>query len=143
VLGKKLYEARASLCYGGDSIDAVCDDELPASSSDPTIPRLTFWPHKGTSEWVEAHFDQPRTVSRVEVYWFDDGPGGGCRVPESWSVFARRGEQWVRLAPEAPHGTARDRFNALGFGPVETDALRLEVELQEGWSAGVLEWRIE
>jgi hypothetical protein len=144
VLGKKLYEARASLCYGGDSIDAVCDDELPASSSDQTVPRLTFWPHKGSSEWVQAHFAEPRTVSRVEVYWFDDEAiGGGCRVPASWSVFARRDGQWVRLAPDAPHGTERDRFNALAFAPVETEALRLEVELQEDWSAGVLEWRIE
>jgi len=29
------------------------------------------------------------------------------------------------------------------FNPVETQALRLEVQLQPEWSGGILEWRVE
>ena len=45
--------------------------------------------------------------------------------------------------PSGPCGTARDRFSRCGFSPVTTDGLRLELQLQEGWSAGVHEWRVE
>ena len=29
------------------------------------------------------------------------------------------------------------------FDPVETTALRIELDLQPGWSAGILEWKVE
>ena len=35
-----------------------------------------------------------------------------------------------------------DAVNIVEFSPVTTDSLRLEVTLQDGYSAGVLEWRI-
>jgi hypothetical protein len=37
----------------------------------------------------------------------------------------------------------KDKFNSVRFKPVETKALRLEVKLQQGFSAGILEWRID
>jgi len=36
----------------------------------------------------------------------------------------------------------RDRFKRLSFTPVRTTGLRLEVRLQQAFSAGVLEWRL-
>ena len=36
-----------------------------------------------------------------------------------------------------------DRFNRVTFDAVETKALRIEVQLQPEWSAGILEWRVE
>jgi hypothetical protein len=36
-----------------------------------------------------------------------------------------------------------DHFNRVAFAPVETKALRLEVQLQPGWSGGILEWKVE
>jgi hypothetical protein len=40
------------------------------------------------------------------------------------------------------YGTAKDRFNETTFEPVETDALRIEVQLRAGYSGGILEWEI-
>jgi hypothetical protein len=37
----------------------------------------------------------------------------------------------------------KDRYNRVSFAPVRTDAVRLEVTLQAGLTAGVHEWRIE
>jgi hypothetical protein len=48
---------------------------------------MTWWPRKGTTEWVQYDFDQPRQVSSVAVYWFDDTPGGGCGLPRRWRVL--------------------------------------------------------
>jgi hypothetical protein len=38
---------------------------------------------------------------------------------------------------------AADRYNRTTFDPVETDGLRLEVQLPERFSAGIHEWRVE
>jgi DUF1680 family protein len=142
------YRAAASHCFANDTVLAVADGVLPASSSDHSIPRLTWWDHRGTTEWLEAGFDAPRKVSRVEVYWFDDTGRGECRVPESWRLLSRRGDEWVPAVPVpvgAPgaYGVEKDRFNETRFEAVETPALRLEVKLRPGFSAGVLEWRIQ
>ncbi len=37
----------------------------------------------------------------------------------------------------------RDASNSVTFSPVETMALRLEVQLQPGMSGGILEWKVE
>lgn len=140
---KKLYDASASHTFGGDSAAAIADDLSPAGSGDHTIPRHTFWPHKGTREWLEASFEAPRTVSGVGVYWFDDTGRGECRVPASWRLFARDGDGWTPIKSSDAFGVAADQFNTVRFDAVKTDGLRIEVQLQGGFSAGVLEWKIE
>ena len=32
-------------------------------------------------------FAKPSTVTEAEVYWFDDQPRGGVRVPASWKLL--------------------------------------------------------
>jgi hypothetical protein len=136
--------ASASYCWRADSVGALFDGLEPSSSSDGSIPRTTFWPHKGTAEWAQYDFDTARSVSGVEVYFFDDSKqGGGCRVPATWRVMYRDGDVW-KPAPQqgGTLSAASDRFNRAEFAPVTTTALRLEIQLQEGSSAGILEWRV-
>lgn len=135
----------ASHCYKHDTLLALNDARIPQSSSDESIPRLTFWDHRGTNEWLEMEFEKPRTVHGVRVYWFDDTGRGSCRVPAAWSVSRRDGAQWqpVSLAPNSKYETAQDGWNAVVFEPLETTALRIDVELQHEFSSGVLEWQIE
>ena len=83
------FRPTASHCNESDTVDALSDGLVPQNSNDQGIPRFTWWPHKGGTEWVQYHFDKPRKVSAVQVYWFDDEPGGGCRLPSSWRVLAR------------------------------------------------------
>jgi len=35
-----------------------------------------------------------------------------------------------------------DQFNRVTFTPVAITALRIEVQLQAGWSGGILEWKV-
>ncbi len=144
-LPQRLFEARASHCFGGDRVEAVADGLLPDHSGDLKLPRHTFWPHLGTAEWLEARFDAPRELRRVAVYWFDDeDESGGCRVPQSWRLSAWVDGAWRPLTPAGPPpGTARDRENLVEFPAVLTEALRIDVQLQPGASAGVLEWRVD
>jgi DUF1680 family protein len=136
---------RASHCWARDTLRALIDGVLPKSSSDDSVPRMTFWDHRGTKEWIEMQFAKPRRVHSVRVYWFDDGDRGGCRVPASWTLAQRSGDAWmpVKLAPGSRFGTERDAWNAAEIDPVETGALRIELELAPKFSAGLLEWQVE
>jgi DUF1680 family protein len=122
---------------------ALNDGVLPKSSNDPSIPRFTWWDHKGTKEWVQYDFEKPRSIAKAAVYWFDDTGVGQCRVPKSWRLLRRSQGEWVPVAATAAYGVDADRMNQVTFSAVETDAVRLEVELKEGFSGGVLEWKVE
>ncbi|MEW6746196.1 MAG: beta-L-arabinofuranosidase domain-containing protein [Planctomycetota bacterium] len=137
---RKPIPATASHCWPSDTVDALSDGLLPAHSNDQSIPRFTWWDRKGSTEWVQYDFGAPRRVSRVQVYWFDDRPTGGCRLPAAWRLLYRDGEEWRPLSSVTSFGIERDQFNAVTFEPLSTQALRLEVDLQAGFSAGILEW---
>jgi hypothetical protein len=135
----------ASHCWKRDTLLALNDGRIPKSSGDESIPRATFWDHRGTKEWLQMELAKPRTVRAVRVYWFDDSGRGSCRVPLAWSLARRVGTEWkpAVLAANAKYGTALDAWNRVELEPVETDALRLDVELAPGFSGGVLEWEVE
>ena len=138
------YAVAASHCNGGDSVEAVCDGTLPKSSIDRGIPRMTWWDHHGTTEWIAYKFPKARAVSWSDVYWFDDTGGGGCRVPASWRLLYKDGDAWkpVTLTGDSLYAVAKDAFNKVTFEPVTTAELRLEAQLQESFSGGILEWRV-
>jgi len=138
---------RASHCWEHDTLTAMNDGRLPESSADKSLPRMTFWPRQGTTEWVEYGFTSPRKIATASVYWFDDTGTGRCRVPAAWRLLflAGDGTTWkpVELTSESKPSCRRDTFNRVRFKPVETRVLRLEVELQKGFSGGIREWRVE
>ena len=136
--------ASASHSWGADTVDALNDGEMPRTSNDQSIPRHTFWDHKGTAEWLEYDWTEPRTLSGASVYWFDDTGKGECRVPASWRLTYKDGDAWKPVELQASaYETKTDTFNRATFKPVKTAALRVEVQLQPNVSGGVLEWRVE
>ena len=81
---------RASHVNPTDTLEALNDGLLPKSSDDHAIPRMTWWDHRGTTEWVSYRFPAPRRLSSSAVYWFDDTGRGQCRVPASWRARSAR-----------------------------------------------------
>lgn len=134
--GEAETSVSVSYCGQRDTPEAIIDGLEPKSSNDDSIPRHTFWPHKGTNETVEIDFGKPKEISKVSVYWFDDTGKGQCRVPESSKLFAKQGDNWT---PVAALGVAKDGFNTLSFDKIETQKIRIEVKLQSEFSGGVLE----
>jgi hypothetical protein len=135
--------ASASHCWSGDTVRAINDQRDPASSGDVSVPRHTWWDHRGSAEWAQLDFAEPAQLSRCAVFWFDDTGSGGCRVPKSWGLSYREGGAWKPVRGASGFGVEKDRFNEVRFEPVRADALRIEVQLQEGFSGGILEWRVE
>jgi DUF1680 family protein len=121
---------------------AINDGEEPASSNDPTS-YFDWWPTKSTSEWAEYAFEKPVTISEVEVYWFDDTGRGEVRVPASWRVLYRDGDQWKAVEYGGAYGVERDKYNKVTFKPVTTNGLRLEVTMQPTWSVGIQKWKVK
>jgi uncharacterized protein len=88
-------------------------------------------------------FASPSTVSRAEIYWFDDTGRGGVRVPASWRLLYKDGDEWKPIETTSEFGVARDRWNIVDFKPVNTSALRVELVMQPTFSAGLQEWRVK
>jgi len=138
----KPLPTKVSHCRRGDTPDALSDKLLPKNSNDHSIPRLTWWDHKGTSEWVQYDFAGARKVSGVDVYWFDDTGRGYCRVPQSWRVLYEQKGEFKPVSNAGACGVDKDKFNKVSFDTVETKSMRVEVTLQAGFSGGILEWRV-
>jgi hypothetical protein len=129
--------ASASHVNPTDTLDALSDGLAGSGPADLSIPRFTWWDRRGTREWVQYEFPSKKKVSSVKVNWFDDTTvGGGCAAPKSWQVLYRDGDTWKPVKP------TRDGTDGRTFEPVETAALRLQVEFQPGKSGGVLEWQV-
>ena len=113
----------------------------PKNSQDGSVPRLHWMDneHRGTLEWVQYAFDKPRTFDAVEVYWADGGPA--LAKPASWRVLVRSGKEWIPVRARGDYNVALDTFNKVAFDPVQSDAIRLEVQSAKNKSGGILEWR--
>jgi hypothetical protein len=136
-------ETEASHTGGRTTLSALNDQIIPLSSDDGEVPRFTWQPKRGTQEWVQYEFTAPALVSEVQVYWFDSEPQGVLRIPQSWKILYRRGNQWVPVANPSGYEMEIDKFNRVTFDPVRTDALRIKVQLQPDRSAGILEWTVK
>ena len=136
---------KSTVSVSGDarSTWAVNDQWFPDSSNDHKVPFLHWWPNKGNTQWVQYDFDSPQSVSAVRVYWFDDGPEGGCRIPKSWEIQYRQGETWIPVQAKGSYTVTKDAWDELKFEPVRTGALRLVIRLPDEFASGVQEWVVE
>jgi DUF1680 family protein len=122
---------------------SIKDQYEPSSSADNSYPFLHWWPAKDTSEYVQYDFDAAHTVSESKVYWFDDGPWGGCRIPVSYQVFYKKDDKWVPVKNTTPYTITKDAFNTVSFEPVNTTAVKMVIQLPTDNSAGIHEWAIK
>lgn len=124
--------------------EGLRDGEEPRRSGDTPPRNCHFWDHKGGTEWLQYGWDQEQALAGCRIYWFDDTGHGSCRLPSAARLSWRDGDTWrpVALQGAASIPIAKDRWCEVQFAPVRTRALRLEVDQQQGWSSGVLEWRL-
>lgn len=122
---------------------ALNDQYDPEDSKDNNATYLHWWPKKNTLEWVQYDFDQEYTVSESKVYWFDDGPWGGCRIPASWKLYYKKDGEWVPVQVIGSYEIAKDKYNTVKFEPIKTTALKLEVQLPADHATGIHEWSVK
>lgn len=126
------------------SLSAITDGLLPKDENDRTVPYYHWWPKEGTTEWISYEFPEAMTVSTSTVYWYDDGPWGGCRVPKSWKLYYKDNSgNWVEVQNPDQYTTKKGNPNTVYFDPVKTTAIKMEVVLQEKVASGVFEWEVK
>ncbi len=135
--------ARPSASIRAQTLFALSDDLQPKNSRDDDIPRFFWYGRNGTPEWVQYDFPEPKEVHSIQLYWAlheeEQNPG---KLPKSWRLRYRDGEAWKEVAPTGAYPTTADQINELAFAPVTTSALRIEVQLQDGATAGLFNWGI-
>ena len=126
------------------ALTAINDRLVPKDETDRSVPYTHWWPKNGTTEWLGYEFPQESTVQSATVFWYDDGPWGGCRVPQSWRIlYQNREGQWQPVTGADQYPTTKGSACTVNFAPVSTKALRLEVTLPADNSAGLFEWSIK
>ncbi|MBI5705458.1 MAG: glycoside hydrolase family 127 protein [Armatimonadetes bacterium] len=135
--------ARVTLSFTSGNADpsAINDGKEIAGSNKHPGQLCHFWPHKGTSEWVQYTFSEAENVNGVELYWFDDTGFGECRPPAEWHIEVQDGASWKPIASDG-YSKDLDRWIKVSFPVVKTKAIRLVMKLQPRWSVGVHEWRV-
>lgn len=120
------------------------DQMEPKRSSDISTPYQYWWRKTGSLEALAYEFDQPYTVSNVQVYWLDfDHYDGDFRVPASWKLYYKVGNTWKEVEALNDYGVKKDCYNSVDFKPVKTTGLKIAAQLQQGVSGGVIEWRVK
>jgi uncharacterized protein len=137
------YTSKVTASIQSRSIVSVKDQFEPADSKDNSVPFFHWWPKKNTTEWVTYDFDTLHTVSSCKVYWFDDSPWGGCRIPAAWKIYYKKDGEWVLVKNIGDYEIAKDKYNSVKFEPVVTTALKLEVQLPADNASGIHEWIVE
>lgn len=121
----------------------VNDQWEPKRSSDISKPYFYWWLKTGSLETLAYEFDQPYTVSNVQVYWLDfDHYDGNYRVPASWKLYYKDGNRWKEVDALNEYGVKKDCYNSLDFKPVKTTGLKIAAQLQKGESGGIIEWKV-
>ncbi|WP_028907387.1 glycoside hydrolase family 127 protein [Xylanibacter ruminicola] len=126
------------------ALTAINDRLVPKDENDRSVPYTHWWPKNGSTEWLGYEFPEVTTVQSATVYWFDDGPWGGCRVPQSWRILYQDAQgNWNPVTGADGYPTDKGTACTVNFEPVTTKALRLEVVLPNDNSTGVFEWIVK
>lgn len=137
-------QSRVDASTRTSALSSVKDGLTPNGADDRSVPYYHTWPKQGGTEWISYTFPQRVKVSACTVHWFDDAPWGGCRVPEAWRLFyMNENKEWVPVRHLTPYGCVKGEANTVQFEPVNTAALKLEIEQPEKFSIGVYEWEVE
>lgn len=122
-----------------ETLSALNDGFTPRHSDDKSHGAYGNWPRTGT-QWVQYEWSQPIATKKIEVYWFDDRRG--VRLPRACRLLYWNGSEWLPVPEAAGLGLEPNKFNVTTFPEIKTTRLRLEMEGQERFSTGLLEWRV-
>ncbi len=137
-------ESKISASHEVSYISSINDRLVPKDENDRSMPYYHWWPKQGTTEWIIYEFPEEATVSYSTVYWFDDAPWGGCRVPQSWKIYYKDASgNWNPVTGTDKYGIEKGTGNTVNFDPVKTKAVKLEVVQPTEYSSGLFEWEIK
>lgn len=129
--------------YKGGSLSSIHDRLVPKDEFDRSMPYFHTWPSQGETYWMTYDFPESTQIQSSTVYWFDDGPWGGCRVPKQWKLYYKDNEgNWAEVTNPDSYGTQKGTPNTVNFDPVTTNSVKLEFTEPDDNSTGIFEWEV-
>jgi len=126
------------------ALSSLNDRLVPRDGNDRSIPYTHWWPKQGTTEWLTYTFPAAATVQSSTVYWYDDQPWQGCKVPDSWRILYKDAAgQWQPVKNPDGYPVEKGAPCTVNFDPVQTTAVKLEVKINKDKSAGIFEWSVK
>ena len=123
---------------------SITDGLVPADENDRSIPYIHWWPKKNTTEWITYTFPEAKEVKSCTVYWYDDQPWGGCKVPDSWKLYYQDASgNWQEVKGADAYPCKKGVACMVNFDPVKTKAVKLELKQPETHSCGLFEWSVK
>ena len=132
-------EPSCSYVSGDTSPTALNDEYDPPNSRDRRRGSYGNWPRRGT-QWVQYDWSLPISTKKIDVYWWDDRRG--VRLPEACRLLYWDGEDFVSVSNPSGLGVAGNQYNTTTFDEVRTSRLRLEIDSNDTYSTGILEWKV-
>jgi DUF1680 family protein len=137
-------QAKIASSNKSGNIKCIADGLVPEDENDRSIPYFHWWPKKGGTEWITYTFPQAKSVKSATVYWYDDQPWGGCKVPDKWNVEYKDAQgNWQPVAHADAYPVRKGAACTVHFDEVTTDAVRLNVIQPSDQSCGVFEWSVQ
>lgn len=137
-------KAKVSASTRNRSLNTVNDGFGPAHSNDRKVPFFSLWPKNNATEWIGLTFEQPETVSSAAVYWYDDGPWGGCRIPLWWKIqYKAEDGEWKDVTNTQEYVSKKDVLNTVTFEPVKAQDVRLLFQMPERESCALYEFEVK
>ncbi len=128
-----------SYVSGDTTLAALQDGQDPQRSDDDSHRSYGNWNRTGT-QWVQYDWVQAVSTNKIDVYWWDDHRG--VRLPTASRLLHWDGSAFVPVAHPSGLGVAADRYNTTTFDEVQTTKLRLEIDSNDTFSTGILEWKV-
>ncbi len=123
---------------------SLTDGLVPADENDRSVPYCHWWPKQNSTEWITYTFDEAKEIKSSTVYWYDDQPWGGCKVPDSWTIYYQdEAGAWHPVVEPDAYPTKRGLPCTVNFAPVKTKAVKLEFKQPEHQSCGLFEWSVK
>jgi len=132
-------EPSCSYVSGDTSVTALNDENEPGNSRDRRRGSYGNWPRRGT-QWVQYDWSRPISTKKIDVYWWDDRRG--VRLPKACRLLYWNGEDLVPVSNPSGLGVEEHKYNTTTFNEVSTPKLRLEIDSNEQYSTGILEWKV-
>ena len=100
--------------------------------------RMTWYPKKGGMEWAQLEWETSQTINECQIVWFEDA---NSTMPVFWRLLYREESgAWVPVEATIPPAV-RDQWCVVKFPAVNTKALRISAQCEEGRSAGICHWK--
>jgi len=131
--------ATTSFVSSWESLAGLNDGYVPVSSNDRGHPVYGNWDNPNTTQWVQYTWNSARTISSVDVYWFDDDQG--IDLPASYTIQYWDGSAWVNVSGASGLGLLANQYNTTTFAPVTTTQIRLNITAKATTSTGIESWR--